>query len=386
MSESANTIEIVECKTKAERKQFITFQWEIYKGNPYWVPPLMSEREAFWDKEKNPFFEHSETAMFLAKRGGKAVGTIAATRNEQHLKFHPDGAGFFGGFEVIREYAVAEKLFDAAKAWVKSRGLSVMRGPATLDMNGECGLLVDGFEMEPLVLMPYNPPYYQEFIERYGFKKAQDLWAWWNPIEVAVKAVEGRFMRLAEAAQKRGKFTIRTANLKNIDHEIQVLKKVYAGDDSAWKDNWGNIPMTDHEIDHTVKGLKQFADSDLIFIAEKDGEPIAVSISLPNVNHPLRLAYPSPNTLEPLTLAKFLWHRRTSVSAVRFIILGVLPEHRMSGVDTCLIMETLKAVVNKKYTGAELSWILESNDAMNRVAKLGGGSVYKTYRMYDVEL
>jgi hypothetical protein len=385
MSDSSNAIEIIECKTKADRKQFIVFQWEVYKGDPYWVPPLMSERTAFWDKEKNPFFEHAETAMFLAKRGGKVVGTIAATRNEQHLKYHPDGAGFFGGFEVIRDYEVAEKLFDTAKAWLKSKGLSVMRGPATLDMNGECGLLVDGFDSEPQVLMPYNPRYYQEFLERYGFKKAMDLWAWWNPIDVAEKAVEGRFMRLAEAAQKRAKFTIRTADFGKLEREVSILQRVYSGADSAWKDNWGNIPATDHEILHTVKGLKQFADPELIFIAEKDGEPIAIAINLPNVNRPLRMAYASPNTPELITLAKFLWYRRNQVNAARFIILGVLPEHRMSGVDTALIMESLKAVVRKKFIGAELSWLLETNDAINRIAKLGGGEVYKTYRMYDAE-
>lgn len=386
MPDPSKAITVVECTTKAERRRFIAFQWEVYQGDPYWVPPLMSEREAFWDRDRNPFFEHSDATMFMAMRDGRVVGTIAAVHNTRHLRYHPDGAGFFGGFEVIRDYAAAQALFDAAGAWLKARGLATMRGPATLDLNGECGLLVDGFDMEPMVLMPYNPRYYQEFIERYGFVKAMDLWQWWNPTEVALESTSGRFARVAELAMKRGKFTLRHADFKRLDDEIGVLKQIYSGDDSAWKDNWGNIPLTDHEIDHLVKGLKQFADPELIFVAEKEGKPVAIALSLPNVNRPLRKAYPSPRTPEILTLLKFVWYRRTMIDAVRFVLLGVLPEFRAAGLDAALILETLKVVARKGYRGGELGWVLETNEAMNRVNKLGGGSVYKTYRMYDIGL
>jgi hypothetical protein len=213
-----------------------------------------------------------------------------------------------------------------------------------------------------------------------------DLWAYWNPLEAAKEGTSGRFARVVEMARKRGKFTIRSANLKNLQHEIEVLKLVYAGEQGAWKDNWGHVPMTDHEVNHTVNGLKQFADSELILVAESDGKPIAVSVTLPNVNRPLRMAYPNPKTPEILTLLKFLWYRRKNVNAVRFVLLGVLASHRMSGIDAILIAETIKVIEKRGYIGGEFGWILETNEPMNRIAAYGGGHVYRTYRMYDLAI
>lgn len=383
---SPSPITISECVTPGDRRAFIDFQWEIYKGDPNWVPPLISERVAFYDKTKNPFFEHSDATQFVARRDGAIVGTIVAIENRRHNAFHSENIGFFGGFECVDDPAVAAALFDTAKAWCKARGLNGLRGPATLSLNEECGLLVDGFDGEPQVLMTYNPRYYQGLIEGYGFHKAMDLWAYWNPTTAAKEGTSGRFSRVVEMAKKRGRFTIRQANLKNIDREIAVLKEIYASDAGAWKDNWGHVPMTDHEITHTVNGLKQFADPELILVAEVDGKPIAVSVTLPNVNRPLRKAYPSPKTPEALTLLKFLWHRRTMVNSVRFILLGVLPSHRMSGVDAALIFETIKVVERKGYIGGELGWILENNEPMKRIADYGGGKVYRTYRMFDLAI
>jgi len=379
-------VSVSACETAQDRRAFIEFQWEIYRGDPYWVPPLISERVAFYDKKKNPFFEHSDAQMFIARRDGKIVGTIVAIENRRHNEFHHENIGFFGGFECVEDPAVATALFDAARQWCAARGLEALRGPATLSLNEECGLLVDGFDGEPQVLMTYNPRYYPGLLEGYGFKKAMDLWAYWNPTTAAREGTSGRFARIVEASLKRGRFTIRPANLKELDREIEVLKQIYASDEGAWKDNWGHVPMTEHELDHTVKGLKQFAESDLILVAEQDGKPVAVSVTLPNVNRPLRMAYPNPRTPELFTLLKFLWYRRKNVNSVRFILLGVLPSHRMSGIDAALIFETIKVVEKKGYIGGELGWILESNEAMNRVAAHGGGTVYRTYRMYQIAL
>jgi hypothetical protein len=376
-------ISIHECISPAERKHFITFAWEIYKNDPYWVPPLISERMAFYDKKKNPFFEHSDAAMFTAKRDGKIVGTIVAVWNNRHNEFHNEKMGFFGGFECVNDQDVANALFDKAKAWVTQRGATALRGPVTLSMNEEVGLLIDGFDGEPQVLMTYNPRYYINLYENYGLKKAMDVWAWWNPITKDEYKISSKLDRVVELVKKRSKFTLRKANLKQLDREIGILKKVYASDQGAWKDNWGHVPMTDHEMDHMVHGLKQFADEDLIWVAELDGNPIGVAVTLPNVNRPLRAAYPNPQTPEIITLLKFLWYRRKMVNAVRFVLLGVMPEHRMSGVDAVLIWETLQVALKKGYIGGELSWILETNENMNRIGKLGGGHVYRTYRIYE---
>jgi hypothetical protein len=380
---ATNTVEIVECKTKAERRQFIDFQWEIYKTDPCWVPPLISEREAFYDRTKNPFFEHSDVAMFIAKRNDQIVGTIAAIQNNRHNEVHNEKIGFFGGFEVINDYAVAKVLLDAARDWVKARGMNALRGPATFSANEEYGLLIEGFDTEPQVMMTHNPRYYMTLLEQYGFKKAMDLYAWWAPTDKAAEAIMGgRFERIAQMAMKRGRFTIRQAEMKYFDREVEAIKKVY---NQAWMKNWGFVPMTEHEMDHLGKNLKQMVDPDLVFIAEKDGEPIGISVSLPNLNHPLRKAYPSPRTPELWTLLKFLWYRRTMVNSMRLIVLGVLPEYRRSGVDTAMIYQTLLITIKKKMTGAECSWILETNDDINRVIGYANPELYKKYRMYQID-
>jgi GNAT superfamily N-acetyltransferase len=375
--------------TPGERDQFIYFQWEIYKGDKFWVPPLISERKTFWNKAKNPFYEHSDAQMFVARRNGQVVGTIAAILNNRHNEFHKETTGFFGGFECIDDASVAAALFDAAKAWLRERGQTVLRGPMTISMNDEVGLLVDGFDGQPQPLMTYNPRYYVGLIEGAGFKKAMDLWAWWNPIAPGQNKVDDKVYRVAEIAKKRGKFTLRKADIqKHLDREVAVMRKIYASYDGAWAENWGHVPLTDHELDHIVLGLKQFAENDLIYIAEKDGQAIGFSITLPNVNTPLRLAYASPRTPEFITLAKMVWHWkvRKVIRDCRFMLLGVLPEYRAAGVDAALIAETLHAAIGRGYTGGELGWILENNEPMNKVNKLGGGHVYRTYRVYDLAI
>lgn len=383
-STAPSTIEIIECKTKAQRRQFIEFQWEIYKDDAYWVPPLISEREAFYDRAKNPFFEHSDVAMFMAARNSKIVGAISAIQNNRHMEVHHEKVGFFGSFEAINDITVSNALFDAARGWLKARGMEAMRGPATLSANDEYGLLIEGFDSEPQVLMTYNPRYYLSLIEQYGFAKAMDLYAWWASTEKSSALILGkRFEQIADKVMKRGKFTVRVANLKNLETEVAAIKKIY---NKAWAANWGFVPLTDHEIDHLVKSLRQFADQDMIFIAEKDGEPIGVSLSLPNVNRALRKAYPRPGTPELWTLLKFLWYKRSMVNSLRLVILGVLPEYRMSGVDTVMIYRTLQVTIDKKLLGGECSWILETNDAMNRVIQSADPELYKKYRMYQVAI
>jgi hypothetical protein len=209
-----------------------------------------------------------------------------------------------------------------------------------------------------------------------------DLLAWWVSIETA-KNVGERLERLVAMTQKRNRFILRTIDFGQLDHEVAQIKAIYADAQGAWSENWGHVPMTDHEVDHIVNGLKQFADPDFIYVAEVDGKATGVSISLPNVNRPLRKAYPSPNVPELWTLAKFLWYRRSMVNSMRVLIMGVLKEHRMAGIEAVMMKRMLDAAIRKGYIGGEMSWILETNDAMNRLIKLCGAEVYKTYRIYD---
>jgi GNAT superfamily N-acetyltransferase len=385
--DSPNGTSIHECNTAQERRAFIEFQWEIYKGDPYWVPPLIhADRMPFFDKTKNPFFEHSDAQMYVARRAGKIVGTIIAILNNRHNQYHHETTGFFGGFECINDPSIAAALFGAATTWLKARGMTVLRGPATFSLNDECGLLVEGFDSEPQVLMTYNPRYYIDLVEGYGFKKAMDLWAWWVPTDVASTTIKQKLDRIVEMAQKRKHFTIRKIDFGQLDREVAALKEIYAGADNAWQDNWGHVPMTNHEIAHIVNNLKQFADPDFIHVAELNGKTIGMGVTLPNVNRALRKAYPNPKTPELLTLAKFLWYRRSMVNSVRIILLGVLKEYRMAGVDAALMKRALDVAIEKNYTGGEMSWILENNDAMNRIISLAGSYVYKKYRIYDLPI
>ncbi len=374
--------------TPEERLKFITFPWQVYKEDPNWVPPLISERKAFLDPARNPSFEHMDCQLFLAERGGDVVGTISAHINHRHNEFHNEQVGFFGFFETIQDYTVAEALLSTACEWVRERGMTAIRGPANFSTNDEVGMLVDGFDSPPVILMTYNPRYYPEFVERFGFRKAQDLWAYYIDIEIFREHPEkapAKLLRVVERVKRRGDFTVRPINMKRLDEEIERVKAIY---NSAWSRNWGFVPLTDAEIEHLAENLKQIIDPATVFIAEADDRPIGVILPLPDLNQPLRLAYPRPGVPEWWTLLKFLWHWkvRRRVTLIRAFAMGVIEPYRNRGVDAVLYYEMGRAALERGYTEVEMSWILESNTVMNNTIKALGGRVYKTYRIYEKEL
>lgn len=382
-------LEVTPVKTKQELLEFISFAWQVYKDDPNWVPPLISMMKEMFDPQKNPLWEHSEFQNFVARRDGRVVGRITALINSNHNKVHQEQMGFFGFFEVLEDNEAAEALFDAAGEWLRARGMTAIRGPANPTVNDEYGLLVDGFDSPPVVMMTYNPPYYADFIERYGFVKAMDLWAYHLDTFILggekVDKLPAKLTRVAEAARKRYNYTVRTINLKDWDAEVERFKKVY---NSAWEKNWGAVAMTEHEIEHLAEGLKQIMDPDLVFVVEKDGKVVGVSITLPDVNQALLRAHPSPQTWELWTLLKFFWRYkiRSCIDGIRVLILGVLEPYRGTGVDALLYYETTLAALPKGYRNAEMSWVLETNDPMNRAIQFMGGQVYKTYRIYQKPL
>lgn len=382
-------LQVTPAKTKQEFRDFISFAWEVYRDDPNWVPPLISMMKEIFDPKKNPFWEHAEFQNFLARRDGKVVGRITALISGNHNKVHQEQMGFFGFFEVLDDYEAAKALFDAASDWVGARGMTHLRGPANPSVNDEYGLLVDGFDSPPMVMMPHNPPYYADFMERYGFAKAMDLWAYYLDTSIfggeKVDRLPPKLLRVVEAVRKRYNYTVRPINLKDWDAEVERFKKVY---NSAWEKNWGAVAMTDHEITHLANDLKQIMDPDLVLVVEKDGEVVGVSITLPDVCQALLRAYPRPTTWEPWTLLKFLWHFkiRSCIDRMRVLILGVLESYRGKGIDALLYYETAMAALPKGYRSAEMSWILETNEPMNRATRFLGGEVYKTYRIYQKSL
>lgn len=384
---SASAIEIVECTTPQLNDEFIFFQWVPYKGNPYWCPPLISERREFYDKKRHPFHQHADVAMFLAKRGGQTVGTLYAIDNRAHNEFHHENVGMFGGFECQNDQAVAHALFDRAESWLRARGRSAVRGPFNYSTNEECGLLIDGFDDAPRVMMTYNPPYYQGLIEHEGYAKAMDLLAY--NIEVNAKAgldqLPPKLKRVMDKTMARDGIVIRNIDMKHLGEEVDRIIPIY---DDAWSKNWGFVPMTKAEFDHLANGMKSVIDPDLLLVVEAKGEPIGVGLTLPDLCEPLRRAYAKPGTPEWWTLLKFMYYYkvRKTQKYIRVLIMGVKEKYRVSGIDALLMARTADVAMKKGYTLGEASWILENNTSMRQGLENIGWKIYKTYRIYEKAL
>jgi GNAT superfamily N-acetyltransferase len=378
-------LNISSVRSDEELMDFIQFPWQVYRNNEYWVPPLLSERREFLDPERNPFFKHAQVEFLLARRGTQVVGTIAAFTNHAYNEFQGVNTGFFGFFEVLEDAEAAAALLRSAENWAKEAGHESILGPAQFSTNDEVGLLVDGFDDVPRVLMTYNPPRYLDYLETAGFQKAMDLWAYEITIEGFMQNIPPKLLRVVEKVKARRNLVVRKINMKDFDQEVERFKRVY---NKSWERNWGFVPMNDEEIDHLASQLKQIIDPDLVLMVESEGEVVGVSLTLPDLNAPLRLAYPRPGVPELLTMLKLLWHWkvRRKIEWIRVFALGVLPEFRGQGIDAMMYLQTADNAARKGYRRAEMSWILENNDMMNRSIRLLGGEVYKTHRLYEKRL
>jgi hypothetical protein len=377
MSEAVLCIEPV--TTQRELEAFIRFQFHLYRDDPYWVPPLLSERRDHFSTKKNPFFEHAAAQLWVAKRGDEIVGRIAAIDDEMHRQVWNDNLGFFGEFETINDQAVAQALLGAASHWLAARGRTAMRGPMNLNINDECGLLVDGFDGRPVVMMPYNPPYYAPLLEEYGLAKAKDLYAY--KVDIArfgpeLENLPARVKRVAKIAQDRYGIRVRKLVRKRLDEEVDLIKPVYR---EAWAQNWGAVPMTDAEFDHLAHNLAMIVDDDLCYLAFEGDRPIGCSITLPDLN---QVAAKMKGGLFPFGWYHYLFGRR-NITGLRVLIMGVLQEHRLKGVEALFYQETCRAAVKKGFEWAEMSWILEDNYNIRRGIEMMGGEIYRTYRFYE---
>ncbi len=383
----AGTLRITPVESERDRMALITFPWKVYRQDRYWVPPLISERKSFLDPKRNPFFQHAQVQLFLARRGDEVVGTIGAFTNRLYNEFQEKNVGWFGFFEVLPDAEAAAGLLEAAQAWARRAGHDSLLGPAQFSTNDEVGLLVDGFEDRPRILMTYNPPYYMDFLEAAGFHKAMDLLAYAADLDQlrASGGIPPKVRRVVEKVKARGQFHVRSMQMGEFDEEVERVKRIY---NQSWVRNWGFVPMTDAEIARMGEQLKEILDPDLVAMVEVDGRVVGFGLTLPDLNEPLRRAYPRPGWPEPLTLLKMLWYWkvRRQVKWIRAFALGVLPDYRGTGVDALLYFHTLERALSKGYRGVEMSWLLESNDMVLRSAELFGGRCYKTYRVYEKRL
>jgi GNAT superfamily N-acetyltransferase len=370
-------IEITQVTSHAERDAFIKFPWRIYKNDPAWVPPLLLERKEFLDREKHPFFEHGKAELFLARRAGEIVGRIMASDDPKYNALHGSNVGCFGMFESIDDQLVANALFDAAAAWLGGLGRNEIMGPIDYSTNYLCGLLVDGFQHSPTLLTSHNPPYYGRLIEGWGFEKAMDLYAWWfaKPQQAAE-----RLRRLAAALKKKRRdVALRPGNLRDLAGEARKLREIY---NQAWEKNWGFVPFTEKEFDFMAKELKPLLVSDLIWVAEIEGEPVGFILCVPDINVAFQKINGRLTTFGlPIGLAKLLYHK-SRLKTVRLVALGVVPKYRRHGIAEMLVLHIIEEAMLKRGFIGECSLILENNVMMNRFLEAIGAEKYKTYRIY----
>jgi GNAT superfamily N-acetyltransferase len=328
--------------------------------------------KALLSKKRNPFFQHAEAEYFLAVRDGEVLGRIAAIHNRAHNEFQGDGAGFFGFFDSVDQQPVADALFDAAAAWLKARGLTLVRGPVSFSTNDECGLLVQGFDTAPTLLNPHNPPYYVPLLEHAGFRKAKDLYQYQstNP------TLPERLIQGARLITQRKKITLRKLDMKHFDHEVERIKQVY---NAAWEKNWGFVPMTNAEIDHLAKQLKPVVVPDLVVFAEREGQLIGFAVALPDLNVALKR---NPSGRLFPGIVKILWAARR-ITRIRILLLGLLKEYRKTGADALMYHWIWERGYALGYRWAEAGWILDDNTVMKNALVRLGFERYKTLRLYD---
>jgi len=366
-------------RSRKDRDAFIKFPWKIYRDDPAWVPPLLIERKAFLDRKRHPFYEHGDARLFLAKRNGEIVGRIIASDDPNYNALHQSNVGCFGLFDCIDDGEVAAALFRAAGEWVRGKGRDEMMGPIDYSTNYVCGLLIDGFQHPPTLLTAHNPPYYADLIERCGFTKARDWYAWWFS---EAPASAKRFREIASARAEKQSVRIRPVNLKDMAGEARRIRAIY---NQAWEKNWGFVPFTEAEFEHMAKEMKPVLVPPATLIAEIGDEPVGFVIGVPDINVAFRHINGRLTTFGlPIGLLKLLYYK-TKIRTGRLVALGVVEKYRRVGIAEMLVLQVMDEAFKRGFTG-ELSMTLEDNVMVNRFIEAMGAARYKTYRIYTSSL
>jgi hypothetical protein len=366
--------EVIEVTSKRDLNDFISFPLTLYSHDPLYVPPLIREMQKHFS-QKNPLFHHAQVRYFVAKKNGVIWGRVVSLINKRHIEFHQENTGFFGFFESVDDLETASALLDRVSVVLKKEGMDTMQGPMSFSTNEECGFLIDGFHSQPLLMTPYNPPYYIDLMEGYGLQKAKDLYAYILDIP---DELPQKIHRVADIVAKTG-VTVRPVDKKHFDHDMFIFKDVY---NSAWEKNWGFIPMTDEELLYLSNNLKPVVVPELTLIAEKNGDPVGFMGMLPDFNVVLKHMKGKTN---PLSIIKAFYYAK-KIKDLRMLLLGIKNEYRNKGIDALLFREGFKGVKQGGYKRVEFSWILEDNIPVQRLIGMIGGRLYKKYRIYEKRL
>ncbi len=356
--------------------RFIKLPWRLYRNEPNWVPPLVSERKKFLDRDNNPFFEHAEAEYFLAWRDRQPVGRITAQVDRNLNEFQGNDWGLFGFFECEEDPEAARALVDAAADWLRARGRDRMVGPMDFTTNDECGLLVEGHDRRPIILTPWQHRYYQSLLEGAGLTKAMDSFMWELYVDRRDR-VHPAIWDMAEKVESEHGIVVRPMRKRDLQAEVGRFLEVY---NAAWERNWGFVPLTEEEVRHYAKDLKPVLDENWAMIAEsRDGEVVGAALTLPDFNQVLAHLN---GRLVPFGWAKALYWRRR-VDRVRVFALGVKREYQHTGVAARMYELHFDSAERTPQKGGETGWILESNTAMNRAMEGMGGKITRRYRFYE---
>jgi GNAT superfamily N-acetyltransferase len=357
---------------KKQLKEFVRLPYMLYRKDSHWVAQLMMDDMKKLDREKHPFFKHAAAELFVARQSGKAVGRIAVIDDSLWKEVYGEKAAYWGWLECVNEPDVAKALFETAYAWARNRGCTRIIGPMSPNANDIVGLLVKGFDEPPCIMMPYNPAYYGTLIEGCGNRKWKDLIAWL----IDDDTIPERLAKIMPVVEKRGKFSVRTVNMKDFAHEIERARDIY---NEFEKVNSIYTPFTEEEFEYTGKDLKIAIDPGLVLFAEVDGKPVGLSLAIPDMNVALK---PARGRLFPFGIIKILLAQKR-IKRIRVLSMGVLKDYRNRGIDISFYYHTYVNAKKKGYTSAELSWVEEDNTDMNNVASRLNAKPYKTYRVYE---
>jgi GNAT superfamily N-acetyltransferase len=369
---------------RADLAAFINLPFTLYRDDPNWIPPIKADVRKLLDQRNHPFYgggREAEIQLFLARDGRQVVGRVAAILNHAHNRVHEENVAFFGFFETVNRSDVAGALLAAVEAWAGERGVDAVRGPTNPSTNYECGLLTEGFDRPPVLMMTYNPSWYVDLVEGAGYSKAKDLYAYFSPVHDA--SLE-RLKKLAARAERRnpGLYT-RSADLKNFGPEVALIKELY---NAAWEKNWGFVPVSSAEFDALAKELKALVHPDLVRIAFMDDEPVGFILTVPDWN-PVLKDIGGSLWRHPFKLIRhLLFTKADSLPGIRLILLGIREGFRNRGIESLLFANGIEVALEAGYEWCEYSWILEDNERTKGAVRLMGGELYKNYRIYEKAL
>lgn len=371
-------LEIREHRPGKDLDAFVQAGHIVFRGDPAWVPPLEMDIRDRLTPGKNPFFEHGEATLFTAWRDGKLVGRCSASIDHEHLRLHKDQTGFFGFFDTLDDHEAATALVAHAKRWLAARGMKRIRGPISININEEVGVLIEGFEHPPFLMMAHSRPYQSALLEKAGLEKCKDLFAW----RFYAGELPPRALRAWEQVKAMPEVRIRSVNKADMANELAIIMEIF---NDAWSENWGFVPATPNEVKKAAADMKLILDEELAFIAEIDGRPMGMCICLPNVNEVIA---DLGGKLFPLGLLKMLWRVKVKgPKTARLMLLGLRSELRgvkkYGALSTAMYAEIAKRGTAKGYKWGELSWTLEDNHPVNLGIRAMGAQVYKKYRVYE---